>query len=303
MPRPGPPSRSKDDSSHSKGERSRLALQRSMILALLVLVAAVSAALIMETLGAVEAGFGRQLLPFASMAVVGVTVGLFFLNDKHWPSGLRVQSSALESARGGSQEERRNQLDALLRVGRMMGARAEPQEVLVSIARTCLEHFECDQASVMLLNQASNELEVRYAAGHDNHDKVQGIRVKVGRGLAGWVAERNRPLVLGNNADIRRAGDLDGRRAPSAAMIVPICIQDRVVGVLNVGTRQPGVIYSESDLWALLVFAENAGVCIRQAEQAEWLQTRIATLESRRTRKPATAPKPAKTPGDASHSG
>ncbi len=272
-------------STEAAADRSAWA-RRALVVCLLLVTLALAAAFVMEMLGARDAGFGRQVLPFASLTLIGVTVGLFVLNDKHWLSGLRGQYAGSESARAGSEQERRNRLDALLRVGRMMGARAEPQEVLASIASTCLEHFDCDQASVMLLNQGNNELEVRYAAGHDNHDEVIGTRVKVGRGLVGWVAERNRPLVLGNNADIRRAGDVDERRAPSAAMIVPICVQDRVVGVLNIGTRKPGVVYSESDLWALLVFAENAGVCIRQAEQAEWLQTRIATLESRRAATP-----------------
>jgi len=270
-----------------------------MMITVLVLVAAAAAAIAMQKWGIGEPGLGRLVLSCTSVSIACVTVGLFLLNDRYWLAGLRWQLSALEHSRDALRQTRRDRLDGLLRVGRMMGSHAESPEVLAIIADTCLEHFDCDQASVMLLNQANNELEVRYAAGHDNPNEVIGARVRIGRGIAGWVAERNRPLVLGNNLDIRRADDAEQLRSPSAAMIVPICVQNRVVGVLNVATRTRSAAYDESDLCALLVFAEIAGVCIRQAEQAKWLQTRIATLENQRAAEVPTVQQRDKEPGPA----
>ena len=144
----------------------------------------------------------------------------------------------------------------------------DPQSIFDSIANVCMETFECDQVSVMLVDRDKGELEVRAAVGHVNIAEVMGNRQKIGDGIAGWAARYRKPTVIESPLDGRGyPGAQNKDRAVSAAMVVPIIAGDDLVGVLNVSSRTPGVHYDEEDLRAIQVFAENAGTCIRHAEE------------------------------------
>jgi GAF domain-containing protein len=133
----------------------------------------------------------------------------------------------------------------------------------------------------MLLDRESQELVVTSAKGRHAVDDVLGARARVGEGVAGWVAEHQEPLILGEVVDARRYQSFRPKpNAPTASMIVPITARGELVGVLNVGNHAPGTRYVDEDVHALMVFAENAGICCRHAEQSEWMRQTIRRLDS-----------------------
>ena len=128
----------------------------------------------------------------------------------------------------------------------------------------------------MMLNEKTQELEMRSATGHLEHGKVRAARQKVGEGIAGWVAKTQEPLILGREVDPSQYPGLKLRSLVlTAAMVVPIILREQAVGVLSISSRSPETQYTQDDLRALQVFAENAGTCIRHAEQAEWMRETI----------------------------
>jgi transcriptional regulator with GAF, ATPase, and Fis domain len=178
-------------------------------------------------------------------------------------------------------------LRALLNISRIMGAVTDPENVFSRITNTCLEIFSCQQASLMLLNDDKTELRVRAATGHLAEQKVNGATQKIGHGIAGWVAKTQQPLILGPNVDMSRYPGLQLKsHSVTAAIIVPIMLRGELYGVLNISSRTPGVVYTEEDMQALQVFAENAGTVIRHSEQAEWMRKMI---EKHRMEKASTA--------------
>ena len=63
-------------------------------------------------------------------------------------------------------------------------------------------------------------------------------------------------------------------------MVVPIMVREELVGVLNVGNRNDKREYHDEDLQALMVFAENAGITCRHAEQTNWMRQTIQRLDT-----------------------
>jgi transcriptional regulator with GAF, ATPase, and Fis domain len=185
--------------------------------------------------------------------------------------------------------ERRRQnasrFHALLNVSRMMGAVSDLSSLFEGLTKTCLEIFDCQQASIMLLNTGTNMLELKAAAGHVNQENLRDIKQPVGKGIAGYVAQTRKPVVLGKD---NRPEDYPGLRFRAlnltAAMVVPILVRDELVGVLNISSRMAGTVYGEDDLKALQIFAENAGSCIRQAERAEWMRQTIERQQRQMSR-------------------
>lgn len=173
----------------------------------------------------------------------------------------------------------RRRLYALLGVSRIMGLQSDLQSVFESITATCRETFTCDQASLMLFDAARKRLVVRAAHGHADPARVIGSEKQIGEGVAGWVAKNKTPLILGRAGETSAHPDVQLLTpALSAAIVVPIILRDELVGVVSISSRVADTVYEDDDLHALQVFAENAGACIRHAEQAEWMRKTIDGL-------------------------
>ncbi len=180
---------------------------------------------------------------------------------------------------GEVQANARRRLYALLSVSRIMGHHSDLQSIFESITAACKETFQCDQASLMQFDSARKRLVVRAARGHADPSKVIGTEKWIGEGIAGWVAQHQTPLILGRAGEPNAHPELKlASKTLSAAIVVPIILRDELVGVISISSRSPDVRYEDDDLHALKVFAENAGACIRHAEQAEWMRKTITGL-------------------------
>lgn len=160
-----------------------------------------------------------------------------------------------------------------------MGQHNTPESVFECITESCLNAFTCDRASLMLYDATAKKLVVRAASGKGAAANMVGAEQAMGQGVAGWAAEQKKALILGRERELKENPDLK-LNSPSllAAMVVPIFLRDELVGVINVSTQSPEIQYFDDDLQALTVFAENAGACIRHAEQAEWMRKTIENL-------------------------
>lgn len=174
-----------------------------------------------------------------------------------------------------------DRLVAIMQISRVMSSANDPNTVLNAITSSCLETFNANRVSLMLLDRESNDLVVRAASGHDDLSSVLGARVRMGQGVAGWVAQYRRPLVLGGSVDpTKYVGFTHKNDDPHAAMVVPIVLRDELIGVLNVTSFTPEFAFHEEDVQALMVFGEHAGLCCRHAEQTEWMRQTIQRLDA-----------------------
>ena len=206
---------------------------------------------------------------------------------------LRHDMQGLEQEVTERQRQDASRLHALLNVTRMMGATADLGSIFDAITNTCLEIFDCNRASLMLLNRETDELEMMAASGQLNHNNFKSAKQPVGVGVAGYVASNKKSVVLGANIDPKQYPGLELKaKNLTAAMVCPILVRDELVGVLNISSKIPSTTYSQQDLQALEVFAENAGTCIHQAERAEWMRQTIErqqqALSQRKPAQPVT---------------
>jgi hypothetical protein len=112
-------------------------------------------------------------------------------------TGMRHAVQAIETEATETRQQTASRLHALLNVSRMMGSVTDPSSVFQAITSTCLEIFDCHQTSLMLLNSESNMLEMKAATGHINREKLYKVQPPVGKGIAGYVAQRKVPVILG----------------------------------------------------------------------------------------------------------
>jgi uncharacterized protein YigA (DUF484 family) len=220
--------------------------------------------------------------------IVALAVAVFVLTafltwQQRRLNRLRSELEVTREAALAGMRRHYDRLMALLSVSQIMVSETDVQTIFDTITNTCMRTFDCEQVSLMIVDSQSTEVElvVRSAAGHTDRDAILGARHRLGEGVSGCVAESREPLVLGPNPIPARLVGIEHQAASlTAAMIVPILVRSELVGVLNVGTRRPEARYDDEDLRALQVFAENAGTCIRHAEQSHWMRQTIATLRA-----------------------
>jgi len=182
----------------------------------------------------------------------------------------------MQDLRSRTSEYRYNRLYELLTVPRLLDSKGDPASIFKSIPTVCLQIFNCEKASLMLLNESGSHLEVHSAAGYTD-GKIIGSIQRVGDGIAGWVAKNRKPLVLQKGIDASQYPGLKFKsRGILAAIVVPMILGDKLLGVLSMSTRSPKVYYDDEDLRALEAMAGNVAVCVGQALRAKRMNKLIA---------------------------
>lgn len=188
----------------------------------------------------------------------------------------------------------KRRLLAILTVARTMGTETNLQNIFDAITDICRRTFECDQVSLMQMDPANETLVVCSASGHRDLTTVLGSQMPVGSGVAGWVAARREPLILGARINKKQFDGYEPKvDTLNAAMVVPIILRDELFGVLSVSSRASKVRYDDEDLEALLVFAETAGLCCRHSEQTNWMRQTIQRMDGELMRKDGRSGRPA----------
>ena len=105
--------------------------------------------------------------------------------------------------------------------------------------------------------------------GAEPGDGRGGDRLPPGKGIAGWVAQNQRPLVVDNvRQDPRFYPDVDeafGFQTRSLAA-VPLLDRDRILGVLEAVNKTYDREFSDEDHDLLMVAAHLASVALVRAE-------------------------------------
>ncbi len=165
-------------------------------------------------------------------------------------------------------------LEVLLEVGRVLTSSLDLSTRLEQVLDLALPLFNADRVSVMLPDVRGEHLNV--VASRGLPDPAGKARVRLGEGIAGWVALHKEPLVLNDPLDDPR---FDGSASGlSSSMAVPLLAEGRLVGVLNVATCKP-VRYTTEDLRYLNFFAGQAAVAIDNSRLYNQLEAKQKVLE------------------------
>ncbi len=177
---------------------------------------------------------------------------------------IRREMDARTASEHASQELERLQhaLDSAL-------MRLSLDELLDALLERASEALKTDTATLLLLDEQSSTLVARAARGLDE-EVVRQIRVPLGRGFAGRIADKGKPLYLPDTAAAEVVSDYL-REQLRSVVGVPMTISNRLLGVLHVGSRTPRE-FTPSDIWLLQQIADRAAQAIDRAQLYEALQ-------------------------------
>lgn len=112
-------------------------------------------------------------------------------------------------------------------------------QVLTELVDFTTSVLKCDSCFVYVLE--NDELVLR-ASKNPHPEAVNRLKLKVGQGITGWVAEHGRPVAVSQNASrdprFQFFNDLPEDRF-EAFLSVPLLSRGRLVGVINLQHRDP----------------------------------------------------------------
>jgi signal transduction histidine kinase len=171
---------------------------------------------------------------------------------------------AVEHASALSAERRaRRRLEELQQITDAALAHLELDALLDELLLRIRVILACDTAAILLLDEQTNELVAR--AAHGIEEEVEaGVRVPVGRGFAGRVAETRQPVILPDvdHADVMNP-ILREKRIKSM-LGVPLLIEGHPIGVLHVGSLTYRTFVAD-DVDLLQFVADRAALAIEHA--------------------------------------
>ena len=178
--------------------------------------------------------------------------------------------------------------NSLIDAGRAMSGILAISDLLDFFIGVAADVLDVERASLMLVDEKSNEM--RIAAHRGLNDEVASkLRLKVGEGIAGWVALEGKPILVKDvESDPRIHKPLASTSAGSfisapIVLSIPILIQQKVLGVINVTNRRSGASFGEEDMAFLYSLASQAAVAIERARHFEDLQEAYQSLKDTQT--------------------
>jgi diguanylate cyclase (GGDEF)-like protein len=147
---------------------------------------------------------------------------------------------------------------------------------LDTILRTILEHMEriieADLWTLLILDQSAGELYYAIAAGGEQ-EALRGLRVKVGEGPAGWVAEHGETLIVTKGDDDPRLKANDAAHAGRVRSVIALPLRGRkgthgVIEIINPRADQ----MTDYTIAFLHILADHAAIAIENAHDVTSIQ-------------------------------
>lgn len=173
---------------------------------------------------------------------------------------------------------RLKEVSVLSEAGHAVSRVLDLDETCRMILRSAIDLLDAEEGSVMLVDAEDERLIV--AAARSANERVHDAVVKIGEGVAGWVANRREPVIVDGTPPPGMFDGFEEKDRPiTSAVSVPLLFGDELQGVLNISDISGVRKFSEYDLRALQLFAEHAAIAIGNARAYEQERAAVERLE------------------------
>jgi phosphoserine phosphatase RsbU/P len=165
------------------------------------------------------------------------------------------------------------QTEFLMRLANALNTTLDLQTLMHRTADLVRAVIDYKIFAILLLNERTNDLRMRFQIGHS--PEAERLRIRVGKGVVGRAAEHRESILL---QDVRLEQNyISANPDVRSELAVPLIVKNRVIGVIDLQSEQVGYFQPEHlrllELTASRVAQaiENARLYTRVARQAQTL--------------------------------
>ncbi len=177
------------------------------------------------------------------------------------------------------------QLAMLNEIAQSITSSLDLDRVLVTLLDKVRRASTAEACSVALVDKESGDLVFRQAVGGATHEVI-GLRLSLGEGVAGWVAQHRQSVRVDDVASDAWVHALQNTTRPGGThfvthnlVCVPLIVRDTVTGVLELVNSQRGK-FGQDDVQLLESVAAQAAIVIENVRLFETEHTARERLET-----------------------
>jgi diguanylate cyclase (GGDEF)-like protein len=164
-----------------------------------------------------------------------------------------------------------NEVTVFHELGKALTSSLQLDQVLRTIMEKINEVLRPDTWSLLLMDVDKGELYFQIATGK-GAEALKDVRIKLGQGLAGWVAQTGEIVVVPDTSkDSRFFAQVDARTKMETRSIVavPVRFRDHCLGVIELINCVGPDGFSQRDLALLEALADYAAIAIENARHVQ----------------------------------
>lgn len=173
-------------------------------------------------------------------------------------------------------QRRIEELSALRAILTEISGKLELDVVLRMILDRAIALLDAAHGHLLLFDPARNDLYI-VMSNHPICD-LTGVRIAMGMGVAGWVAQKLAPLLLDDYQSWEGRLPCPSACTDHAVLAVPLRAGDQLVGVIQMADTRENRTFTTEDMELLNLFAQQATIAIQNARLFAEVQ-QLATLD------------------------
>uniref|UniRef100_A0A7C4U7K8 GAF domain-containing protein n=1 Tax=candidate division WOR-3 bacterium TaxID=2052148 RepID=A0A7C4U7K8_UNCW3 len=174
------------------------------------------------------------------------------------------------------------EINLLIELGSYFATTRQPEKMLDYLLESIEKLMDAEASSILLVDEKRRKLVFASARG-EAAEKLKGLTVPIGEGIAGIVAKEGIPRIVNDTAKepkfYKKIDDATGFKTKSI-LCVPLKTPDKIIGVIEILNRRSGIPYDNDDLKLLERFAPIATRIIVDTEKMLRILEREEVLRS-----------------------
>lgn len=175
-------------------------------------------------------------------------------------------------------------LETLIEINALINSDyTDDKTLLTQILESASRLTNGESSSLLMVNYETNRLYFEISLGPKGTE-VQKFSLKMGEGIAGWVAKHNTGLIVNDvDKDARHQKKIDNKTgyATNSILAVPMRMKEKCVGVIEIINRVDGKNFTNKDLLWLERFAVQAAIAIQNAKSYQKMKNEIMELKDK----------------------
>jgi HD-GYP domain-containing protein (c-di-GMP phosphodiesterase class II) len=161
-------------------------------------------------------------------------------------------------------EEKVERLVLLSQLSQILNSTLNYKEIRRRAMEATTRLMKAEAGSLLLVDEEKGQLHFEVVSG-DKEEDIKTISLNFGEGIAGWVAQNGKPLIVNSPEKDRRffkGVDEKTEFKTKNIICVPVKIKEKIIGVLEAVNKQGGGRFDEEDLSLFTSLADQAAIAL-----------------------------------------
>lgn len=166
------------------------------------------------------------------------------------------------------------ELNTILKFSTLINSSLKIETVLDNAMKSAEEFINAEASTIYERDEEKDDLFIMLARG-EKKDPFKNIRVKIGEGIAGYVVQTGKPMVINDVSKEKRFNNRYDRLTgfnTRSLICVPLALHGKTTGAIQVLNKRTGEHFTENDMEILTSLSQQIAVAIENARLYEKLE-------------------------------